>query len=99
MNKINKIEELVSRIVDAFNTCVDNVRIHGGYEMWEDWDMIALPAELTPDEKMELIEKLNSNVTHYCYWTDLPNIIKEGENAKSIMVYVDDTSSWWRFEA
>lgn len=98
MNKINKIEELVSRVSEAFNTCVDNVRTHGGYEMWEDWDMIALPAELTPEEKMELIEKMKK-VTHYCRWVDVPTIMEEGKNATSIMVYVDDVSSWWRFEA
>ena len=92
------VDELVSRVSEAFSACVDNVRTHGGYEMWEDWDMIALPTELTPSEKTELITKINK-ITHYCRWADLPSIMKEGENAKSIMVYVDDTSSWWRFEA
>lgn len=95
---MNKIDKLVESIRESFNTCVDNVRIHGGYEMWEDWDMIRLPEDLTPEEKMELIDGVGK-ITHYCCWADLPNIIKEGENAKSIMVYVDDTSSWWRFEA
>jgi hypothetical protein len=97
-NIMNKIEKLIDRMQEAFNTCVDNVRTHGGYEMWEDYDMIRLPEDLTPEEKMELIDKI-SKITHYCCWADLPTIMQESKNANFIMIYVDDVSSWWRFEA
>jgi hypothetical protein len=97
MNK-NKIDKLVESIRSSFSTCVDNTRTHGGYEMWEDYDMIALPESLTPEETKELIDKVQSFL-HYCNWADLPTIIEEAKTARSVMIYVDDTSSWWRFEA
>ena len=93
MSKV--VDELVSSVREAFNICVDNINT---YEMWEDYDIIDLPAQLTPDEKMELIEKMNK-IMHHHNWADLSIIIKEGKNASSIMIYVDDVSSWWRFEA
>ena len=94
MNK-NKINELVDYIKEAHVDCVD--RVHK-QELWEDYDMIALPESLTPEETKELIDKVQSFL-HYCNWADVPTIIEEGKNATSIMVYVDDVSSWWRFEA
>ena len=93
---MNKIDEFVSRVSEAFNSCVDSVR---NQELWEDYANVQLPEDLTQSEKTELINKLNNNVVHYYMYADLATIIENGETAKSIMVYVDDVSSWWRFEA
>ena len=91
---MSKVETFVKKIRETFVSCAERV---SNQELWEDYANVQLP-ELTPSEKTELINKLN-NVVHYYMYADLATIIENGETAKSIMVYVDDVSSWWRFEA
>lgn len=92
---MSKIETVVKRIRKIFIGCAE--RVHN-QELWEDYANIRLPENLTPKETTELIDEMQSFL-HYYKWADLPMIIQEAKTAKTIMVYVDDTSSWWRFEA
>jgi predicted phosphoadenosine phosphosulfate sulfurtransferase len=91
---MNKVDELVNIIKEAFFDCADRV---SNQELWEDYANVQLP-DLTPEETKELIYKIQ-NFLHYYNWADLPTIMQETKTASVIMVYVDDVSSWWRFEA
>ena len=92
---MNNIEKFVSIVREEYLGCAD--RVHN-QELWEDYANVRLPENLTLEETKELILDVQ-NFLHYYNWADLPTIMQEGKNATSIMVYVDDVSSWWRFEA
>ena len=94
-NSMNNISDLIEKIREAHINCADRVQ---SQELWEDHDTIHLPEDLNPSEKTELIEKMQK-ILHYYNWADLPTIMQESKTAKFIMIYVDDVSSWWRFEA
>ena len=92
---MSKVETFVKKIRETFVSCAERV---SNQELWEDYANVRLPENLTPEETTELINKMQ-NFLHYYKWADLSIIMQEGKNATSIMVYVDDVSSWWRFEA
>ena len=92
---MNKINELVNRVREAYIDCAESVH---NQELYEDCNKVHLPENLTLEETKELILDVQ-NFLHYYNWADLPTIIQEAKTASVIMIYVDDVSSWWRFEA
>lgn len=90
-----KVNELVNRVREAYIDCVESVH---NQELYEDSDKVHFSENLTPEETKELILDVQK-ILHYYNWADLPTIMQEAKTASAIMIYVDDVSSWWRFEA
>ena len=92
---MNKIETFINTCKETYLGCVGRVQ---NQELWEDYTNLHLPENLTPEEMLELIEKMQE-ILHYYRWANLSAIIQASKNATMLMIYVDDTSAWWRFEA